>query len=85
MSIAPKTAEAACMERKRRYCRRKLFGKLFPDCISNRYAIVIISMVECYRHKNVNISIIQYGRSVFNRFFYFYVNLFQRRNFYEKV
>lgn len=58
MSTVPKTAEVVRMARKRQYCRRKPFGKPFPDCISNRYVIVIIRMMECYRHKNVNISII---------------------------
>ena len=77
MSTAPKTAEVVRMARERRYCRREQFGVLFPDCISNRYAIVIIRVMECYRHsaaghKNVSISIIQHDWSVCNRFFYFY-------------
>lgn len=41
MSTAPKTAVVVRMARERQYCRRELFGVQFPDCISNRYVIVI--------------------------------------------
>lgn len=85
MSTAPKTAEVVCMARERQYCRR---GRLADvSLVAYRTGMRLSSRVmERYRQKRpvgtqVGISIIQYDRSVFNRFFYFYVKLFQRSNF----